>query len=191
MSVNPDRADKRGYLKEKFRLFHLKDRDSGEISYHYHEFHKLILFQGGELTYRVEGRSYEMQVGDLLLVPAHAIHQPVIGTALPCERTILWLQPEGLERRGLELCFRRCREENAYLPERDRYDRDRLLELLRALEVSEAEDAFGREALSEALFPRSWWPSTAGCWARRPGRSWPRSAATLRSTRFSASSTAI
>lgn len=152
MQVNPDRADKRGYLKEEFRLFHLKDRDSGEISYHYHEFHKLILFQGGELTYRVEGRSYEMRVGDLLLVPAHAIHQPVIGTALPYERTILWLQTEELERRGLELCFRRCREENAYLLERDRYDKDRLLELLRALEASEAEDAFGREALSEALF---------------------------------------
>ena len=40
--LNPDQADKRGYLKEPFRLFHLKDRESGTFAYHYHEFHKQI-----------------------------------------------------------------------------------------------------------------------------------------------------
>ena len=38
-TCNPDRADKRGYLKEPFRLFQLRDRDSGAFAYHYHEFH--------------------------------------------------------------------------------------------------------------------------------------------------------
>ena len=58
MPINPDQADKRGYLKEPFRLFHLKDRSNAPIAYHYHEFHKLILFLSGDLTYRVEGRGY-------------------------------------------------------------------------------------------------------------------------------------
>ena len=32
----------RGYLREKFRLFHLRDRtDLGEIEFHYHSFHKV------------------------------------------------------------------------------------------------------------------------------------------------------
>ena len=60
-TCNPDRADKRGYLKEPFRLFQLKDRDSGAFAYHYHEFHKLILFLSGEVTYRVEGRGYALK----------------------------------------------------------------------------------------------------------------------------------
>ena len=63
MTCNPDRADKRGYLKEPFRLFQLRDRDSGAFAYHYHEFHKLILFLSGEVTYRVEGRGYALKGG--------------------------------------------------------------------------------------------------------------------------------
>lgn len=152
MTVNPDQADRRGYLTEPFRLFHLKDRDSTPIAYHYHEFHKLVLFLSGELTYRVEGRGYQPSGGDLLLIPAHAIHQPVIGTKAPYARIILWIQPDALQARGLEECFDRCRTQNAYLLARDQYDRERLLELLRALEESLDESEFGAEALQEAIF---------------------------------------
>ena len=45
----PDRKEinKRGYLKEDFRLFHLKDSRAQKLDYHYHEFDKLILLLGG------------------------------------------------------------------------------------------------------------------------------------------------
>ena len=154
MFENPDRADKRGYLREKFRLFHLKDQDSGAIPNHYHEFHKLILFLSGRLTYRVEGRSYEMQGGDLLLVPAHAIHQPIIDPEVPYERFVLWIQPEALAEKGLDACFQSCRGEHTYLLSRDRYDRARLLALLREAEGCGG-DAFGDGVLAEALFLQS------------------------------------
>ena len=48
-------AVKRGYLKEDFRLFHLKDSRAQKLDYHYHEFDKLILFLGGKVAYLVEG----------------------------------------------------------------------------------------------------------------------------------------
>ncbi len=152
MTVNPDSADKRGYLKEPFRLFSLKDTASGEIPFHYHEFHKLILFRSGSLTYRVEGRGYEMRSEDVLLIPAHAIHQPVIGPEIPYARSILWIQPQALAEHGLSACFDRCREQNAYLLGRDRYDRAGLKSLLRELEESLRSDAFGSEVLAQALF---------------------------------------
>ncbi len=150
--LNPDQADKRGYLKEPFRLFHLKDRESGTFAYHYHEFHKLILFLSGAVTYRVEGRGYELKGGDVLLIPAHAIHQPVIGTGAPYARIILWIQPEALDRKGLGDCFDRCRQQNAYLLDRGRYDQDKLLGLLRTLEEGIGGGGFGSEVLSEGLF---------------------------------------
>lgn len=152
MTVNPDSADKRGYLKEPFRLFTLKDTEGGEIPFHYHEFHKLILFRSGSLTYRVEGRGYEMKPEDVLLIPAHAIHQPVIGPEAPYARSILWIQPQALEEHGLSACFDRCREQNAYLLGRDRYDRAGLKSLLRELEESLNSDAFGSDVLAYALF---------------------------------------
>lgn len=154
MFENPDRADKRGYLREKFRLFHLKDRESAPIPHHYHEFHKLILFLSGSLTYRVEGRSYEMQSGDLLFVPAHAIHQPMIDPDVPYERFVLWIQPEALEDKGLNACFDLCREENSYLLPRDRYDKTRLHTLLRDMERCDGQE-FGDEVFACALFLQS------------------------------------
>ncbi|MBR1781027.1 MAG: helix-turn-helix domain-containing protein [Oscillospiraceae bacterium] len=152
MAVNPDSADKRGYLEEPFRLFRLKGVERAEIPYHYHEFHKLILFLSGGLTYLVEGRGYQMRPGEMLLVPAHAIHQPVISPSAPYARTILWIQPQALEEQGLGVCFARCRAQNAYLLGRDRYDREKLQGLLSALEESARGEQFGDEALSRALF---------------------------------------
>ena len=150
--TNPDSADKRGYLTEPFRLFHLRDRSTGRIPYHYHEFHKLILFLSGELTYRVEGRGYEPKGGDLLLIPAHAIHQPLIGADKPYERSILWIQPEALRELGLDVCFQRCHEENAYLLTRDRYDRPWLQSQLQSLEQALNDEQFGSDVLAQSLF---------------------------------------
>lgn len=152
MPLNPDSADKRGYLKEPFRLFSLKDTAGEQIPFHYHEFHKLILFRSGSLTYRVEGRGYEMRPEDVLLIPAHAIHQPVIGAEAPYARSILWIQPQALEEHGLAACFDRCRAQNAYLLGRDRYDRAGLKSMLRELEEGLRSDAFGSGVLAQALF---------------------------------------
>ncbi len=49
--------EKTGYLKETFRLFHLKDSLAGEMNLHYHDFYKLIVFYQGNVTYMIEGKS--------------------------------------------------------------------------------------------------------------------------------------
>ena len=86
-----DRSEvgKRGYLREDFRLFHLKDSRAQKLDYHYHEFDKLILFLGGKVTYVVEGVTYFLQPWDLLLVPHHAIHRPTIDPTEPVSYTHL------------------------------------------------------------------------------------------------------
>ena len=42
-----DSYEKRGYLLEDFRLFHLKDDRGTDVGYHYHEFHKLVFLLSG------------------------------------------------------------------------------------------------------------------------------------------------
>ena len=46
---------KRGYLLENFRLFHLNSLGGTEVEYHYHEFCKLLLLLSGSGSYTVEG----------------------------------------------------------------------------------------------------------------------------------------
>ena len=50
--------EKRGYLLEDFRLFHLKDDRGTKVDYHYHEFCKIVLLLSGSGSYTVEGRRY-------------------------------------------------------------------------------------------------------------------------------------
>ena len=50
---------KRGYLNSEFRLFHLTDRETHEVEYHYHDFDKITIFIKGKVTYMVEGKSYD------------------------------------------------------------------------------------------------------------------------------------
>ena len=80
--------EKTGYLKEEFRLFHINDRTDREFSYHYHDFHKIIVFLSGKVTYHIEGKAYHLKPRDILLVSQGAIHKPEIDPSVPYERYI-------------------------------------------------------------------------------------------------------
>ena len=78
--------EKRGYLYGGFRLFHLKDSSMERIDWHFHDFHKMILFLSGHAAYCVEGKHYNLLPGDIVLVPQGCIHRPEIEEKLPYER---------------------------------------------------------------------------------------------------------
>ena len=48
MDYSQYESQKTGYLKEDFRLFHIKDQTEREFSWHYHDFHKDRGFSFGE-----------------------------------------------------------------------------------------------------------------------------------------------
>ncbi len=88
--------EKRGYLLEDFRLFHLSDRPVALIEYHYHEFHKILLLFSGTGGYFLEGTHYPLSSGDVVLVGSQALHRPMFSS--PYERVILYISPEFLSR---------------------------------------------------------------------------------------------
>ena len=59
--------EKRGYLLENFRLFHLHTPQGAKVDYHYHEFYKILFFRSGAGDYIVEGQRYRLQPGDIVL----------------------------------------------------------------------------------------------------------------------------
>ena len=86
-----------GYLLEDFRLFHLKDLTSRTYSFHHHDFLKIMILLSGNVTYVVEGRSYPLAPWDMVLVDRGQVHRPVVDTAHPYERILLYLSPTFLE----------------------------------------------------------------------------------------------
>ena len=101
-----DIYQKSGYLNGPFRLFYLEDLPAREYTYHYHDFHKLLIFLNGTVSYRVEGREYDLKPGDQVLIPAGEIHCPVVHNSAPYTRLIAYISPEFFSSLSEECVFR-------------------------------------------------------------------------------------
>ena len=148
---------KTGYLTEKFRLFHLKDREPKEYEYHYHDFYKLIWFISGNVEYHIEGKAYKLEPHDILLVNIGQIHKPFIGTDEPYERYVFYISKDFLsehseEESNLALCFQMAETEDSSVVRLSPSDSGLLFETVKLLEQSEKESAFAGEMYSRLLF---------------------------------------
>ena len=68
--------EKRGYLLENFRLFHLRTEQAPGVETHYHEFCKVLLLESGRGSYMVEGQRYSLRPGDAVLIGSRTVHKP-------------------------------------------------------------------------------------------------------------------
>ena len=74
--------EKKGYLNEPFKLFHLTDHEATHYSCHYHDFFKIMLFISGDVDYFIEGITYRLEPFDIVLIGAGDVHRPVIRSLL-------------------------------------------------------------------------------------------------------------
>ena len=147
--------EQRGYLKEDYRLFHLNGAMEERLEWHYHTFHKIMLFLSGSASYGIEGRSYPLLPGDLVLVPQGCIHRPEIEPGSPYERVILYISPEFLRRSStadcpLEQCFTQAKEQFRFVVRPQGRDRS-LRSVLSELESELQQENFGHQILANAL----------------------------------------
>ena len=145
----------RGYLREDFRLFHLSGAMEEQLDWHYHTFHKLILFLGGKSSYGIEGRSYPLEPGDVIVVPQGCVHRPEAAPGAPYERVILYLSPAFLTRASdaqcpLDACFSFAQTQFRFIL-RPQLARRAITQTAQSLEEAVTGDGFGREALALAL----------------------------------------
>lgn len=151
MEHSMESMEKSGYLKEDFRLFHIKDQTEREYHYHYHDFHKIIIFLSGKVTYHIEGKSYHLKPWDILLVNQGAIHKPEIDTSVPYERFILWIQ-DGIREQELNTCFQKASDRSFNLIRLESQTQERLKDILYELKKTLDEDEFGGDLLAQSLF---------------------------------------
>ncbi|QUI24180.1 AraC family transcriptional regulator [Vallitalea pronyensis] len=146
----------RGYLKEDFRLFHLKDQNKDAFSLHYHTFHKIVFFLSGQVTYLIEGKYYKLKPWDILLVAKNQIHMPIIDPHEPYERMVLWvndafLQQDKEEDNNLLSCFHIASQKKNILR---LYETDlhATKHRLYALKDALSDQAFGHYTMNKCLF---------------------------------------
>lgn len=150
-------GNKRGYLKSDFEIFHIKDQKSMEFDYHHHDFHKIVVFISGKVTYHIEGKAYKLEPWDILLIGNTEIHKPVIDSSEAYERMVFWIYPDFLEKNSskesdLLSCFYKASQEEYHLL---RLNKEKILNirgLLNNLELTRKGKDFGRDILKNALF---------------------------------------
>ena len=113
-----DEYEKRGYLYQDFKMFHIKDSEEKKYEYHYHDFYKILIMLRGNVTYSIEGKSYKLKPFDMVLVEKGAIHRPEVINSEPYERIVFYISGEFLEKHrteeyDLERCFQMAREEES------------------------------------------------------------------------------
>ena len=146
--------EKRGYLLDDFRLFHLKDKEGTNVDYHYHEFCKLLMLRSGSGGYTVEGQRYSLETGDIVLIGNHSVHRPEFEHGLLYERVIIYISPDFLQQHSTP----DCNLEDIFSGEHGHvlhlHHPDALWNISDALEQELAKDEYGRVILSNGLLLR-------------------------------------
>lgn len=146
----------RQYMVEKFYEFHhYYDEIPPKIPLHQHTFYEIYFFISGKASYHVEGKSYKLQPGDLLLTSDQDIHQAIISPDQPYERFVIWIDPvqfERLEDYGVNFAssFADAARKNDHLIRPDSRTFAKLLTLCHRISEHKHSDEFGSSALSYA-----------------------------------------
>lgn len=105
-------------LTTDYEVFHYSDRNLDKVSLHHHDFYECYYFISGDVSYIIDGKSYKLMPGDIILINTKELHQPIINTTnIPYERFVLWIDKPFLsslctETTNLKRCFEDNKKEN-------------------------------------------------------------------------------
>ena len=148
--------EKRGYLLENFRLFHLRTEQAPSVDFHYHEFCKLLFLVSGRGSYTVEGRRYQLRSGDIVCIDSRSVHKPELLPDTPYERIILFISPAFLQRESTEDCslVENFSGEDGHVLRLKEPARKKLFDMAEILEKELNKEEYGRSIASSAALLR-------------------------------------
>lgn len=99
MNVHKEEFTLRQFMEEKdFEFHHYLDPVPPEVPFHEHPFYEIFFFVSGNVNYIIEGRTYQLRPGDILLTSNRDIHRPVIAPGKPYERYVIWMEDDFFTR---------------------------------------------------------------------------------------------
>lgn len=147
---------KRGYLHENYQVFHIRDKSFMEFEYHYHDFHKIVVFISGNVTYLIEGKAYKLEPWDVLFLSRSEVHKPIIDPSVEYERVIIWLNEGFYEHYNryeddLKNCFDKASENNKHLMRVSGPELDLMKQSLERLEFVRGQHAYASKLMNDTL----------------------------------------
>lgn len=149
--------NKKGYLYSNFKIFHLKDSNLGEIDFHYHDFHKVLIHLAGNASYSIEGQNFDLQAGDIVFVNAGEVHRPIFHDNSVYERIIIYISKEFLaeytrEDNDLSLCFKNAMGKNSHVLRLHSFKNSKVAASIGRLINNLRKDAYANELFMQVLF---------------------------------------
>lgn len=83
--------------REDYEIFHYHDAKIEDVPLHHHDFYEVYYFLSGTVDYLVEGISYTLLPGDLLLISPMDLHRPLVAPGEGYERIVLWIDAAYLD----------------------------------------------------------------------------------------------
>lgn len=143
-----------------FEIFHYKDAEFEGVEVHQHDFYEVYFFIGGSVEYSVEGKSFHLCSGDLLLINPLELHQTRISKKQSdYERIVLWINKNYLSslcsnETSLSRCFDNTNPDHTNLlrltPKQQNYIHSTLKELL----DEKNSPLYGSDLCSKAILSR-------------------------------------
>lgn len=158
MSTKIQKFEHRQDMKKRnFEVFHYKENNPDFVGIHHHDFYEIYFFLGGDVSYWVEGESYHLSKGDLLLISPMELHQPIAKSGTAYERMVLWIDRNYLsaistEQTDLTACFQLNPNNRIKLIHSNVLMRGRISELFELLNREAHSSEFGGNVYAEGLF---------------------------------------
>lgn len=148
--------DRQSMKNNQFEVFHYRDKKPSNVGIHHHDFYEVYFFLGGNVRFSVEGKQYQLEQGDLLLISPLELHQVQVQEDTIYERMVLWIDCGFLDQLGgdeidFAACFDRTAPNHRNFIRPDPFQRAALLALLGRLNAEFYGDNMGNAAYARAL----------------------------------------
>jgi len=152
--VRQEFTSRQHMISSDFEFYHYKDEHPVEVDYHNHLFYEVFSFVSGDVTYMVEGRSYRLRPGDIILINNRELHKTIVKPGKVYERYVLWIDPDHIRTLGgetdLTMCFERSalRNHNLLRPRAEYYIK--IKNAMTCLQNAVFSEGYGNGALKKA-----------------------------------------
>ena len=93
LKMNKEKFDPRQIMLERnYEYHHAYNETPPVVGFHQHSFYEIFFFLSGDVDYIIEGKTYALRPGDILLTSCSDIHRPDIRPGKPYERIVIWLE---------------------------------------------------------------------------------------------------
>lgn len=146
--------------KSEFEIFHYKDAKFEGVPVHQHDFYEVYFFISGNVEYNVEGKSYHLKKGDILLINPLELHHPRISADQHSyERIVLWIDKNYLSllcsnETSLTRCFDSSNPDHTNLLRLSQSQQDFISQKLFELLKESGEKNYGSELACKAALTR-------------------------------------